>query len=296
MLLSTTTTLVAVPSGQTMASASTRSSGVYCVSRIREYASVAKRMAKDLDRRFEGRDSDEGLKLTDSKTRVTCWYHSHRHFIAASVIKVTILAALLRRAQQEHRHLTRAETHAAWLMITQSDNDAANQLWFDVGLRFMQHFLNLAKMSQTKLDYHWGLTLITARDEMTLLWLVSNPNKVLTKASRVYVRFLMAHVIAGQRWGVPAGAPRGVRVHVKNGWLPYPGALWEINSLGTFTTKTRTYLIAMLTYNNPTMAYGIDTIESAAEVIHALLNPGKHRTVPASVPAPGWGIPDERVR
>ena len=287
--------MVAVPSGSALAVAPSRGSGVYCVSRVPQYAAVAKRMARDLDHRLDSRASDDGLKLTDSKTRVTCWYHSHRHFIAASVIKVTILAALLRKAQQEHRHLTATETRAAWLMITQSDNDAANQLWFDVGLRFMQHFLDLAKMSQTKLDYHWGLTLITARDEMKLLWLISNPNKVLTKVSRVYVRYLMAHVIAGQRWGVPAGAPRGVHVHVKNGWLPYPGTLWEINSIGTFTTKTRTYLIAMLTYNNPSMAYGIDTIESAAEVIHALLNPGTRSVVAPSVPRPGWGVPDERV-
>jgi beta-lactamase class A len=293
VFLSAATTLVAVPSVRAVAAARPSSSGVYCVSRSREYAQLAKRMASDLDGRLDGRDSDDGLKLTDSKTKVTCWYHSHRHFIAASVIKVTILAALLRKAQQEHRHLTSSETRAAWLMITQSDNDAANQLWFDVGLRFMQHFLDLAKMRQTKLDYHWGLTLITAHDEVTLLSLISSQNKVLTKASRVYVRYLMAHVIAGQRWGVPAGAPRGVLVHVKNGWLPYPGTLWEINSIGTFTTKTRTYMIAMLTYNNPSMAYGIDTIERAAEVIHALLNPGGRPAVPPSVPRSGLGIPDE---
>lgn len=252
-------------------------------------------MAKDLDGKLEDRDSDDGLNLTDSKTNVTCWYHSTRHFIAASVIKVTILAALLRKAQQEHRHLTTTETQAAWLMITQSDNDAANRLWFDVGIPFIQHFLNLAKMRQTKLDYHWGLTLITAHDEMTLLSLISGPNKILNKASRAYARYLMAHVIAGQRWGVPAGTPRGVLVHVKNGWLPYPGTLWEINSIGTFTTKARTYLIAMLTYKNPSMTYGIDTIEGAAEVIQARLNPGQRPAVLPSVPSPGWGVPDEQI-
>jgi beta-lactamase class A len=297
LLLTTciTLALVAAPASRAAATPGARKSGVYCVSRIRKYVPLAKRMARDLDVRLDGRFSDDGIKLTDSKTRVTCWYHSHRHFLAASVIKVTILSALLRKAQQEHRHLTTAEKDAAWLMITQSDNDAANQLWFDVGLRFMQHFLNLAKMSQTKLNYAWGLTLITARDEMTLLSLISGPNKVLTKASRMYVRHLMAHVIAGQRWGVPAGTPRGVRVHVKNGWLPYPGTTWEINSIGTFTTKTRTYLIAMLTYGNPSMAYGVDTIEDAARVIQALLNPGKRAAVLPSAPSPSWGIPDESI-
>ncbi len=105
----------------------------------------------------------------------------------------------------------------------------------------------------------------------------------------------MANVIASQRWGVPAGAPNTVMVHVKNGWLPYPGNDWVINSVGIFTTKHRTYTIAMLTYGNPSMAYGIDTIESAAEVIHTLLNPGNVARVPRSTPNSSWGVPDETV-
>ncbi|HUC59741.1 MAG TPA: serine hydrolase [Streptosporangiaceae bacterium] len=269
--------------------------GVSCRAATKAYDPLAKRMAAEITARLRGRASDVGLNLTDSKTGVTCWYHSTRHFYAASVMKVTILAALLRKAQEQNRKLTEAELHNAWLMITQSDNTAANYLWFDVGLKFMQHFLDLAKMKQTKLDYHWGLSLLTAHDEMLLLALITGPNDVLTKPSRVYARYLMAHVIADQRWGVPAGAPRGVIVHVKNGWLPYPGSLWEINSIGTFTNAHRAYLIAMLTYDNPSMGYGIDTIEGAARVIHALLNPGNHKTIPTSSPGPALGVPDEPV-
>ncbi len=271
------------------------SSGVTCVSPDEKYQPLAKRMAADITSRLTDRESSVGLALTDSETGISCWYHSTDHFYAASVIKVTILAALLRKAQEQHRKLTETELHEAWLMITESDNDAANDLWFDVGIPFMQHFLNLAKMAQSKLDYHWGLTLITAHDELLLLKLITGPNDVLDQDSRIYARYLMHHVTADQRWGVPAGAPQDVLVHVKNGWLPYPGSQWEINSIGTFTTAHRAYLIAMLTYDNPSMAYGIDTIQSAAEVIHAQLNPGKHATVPAAAPAPYWGTPDEQV-
>src|SRR5260370_34682745 len=105
----------------------------------------------------------------------------------------------------------------------------------------------------------------------------------------------MAHVIASERWGVPAGTPTNVIAHVKNGWLPYPGRDWEINSIGSFTTASRAYLIVMLTYGNPSMAYGIATIEGAAEVIHALLNPGEHAMLPPSRPNPTWGNPDEPI-
>jgi hypothetical protein len=255
-------------------------------------------MAAAIGKALQSRGTAIGLNLTDStdnKTGVTCWYQSSRPFYAASVIKVTILAALLRKAQEQNRQLTASETHDAWLMITQSDNNAATTLWNDVGNKWMHHFLDLAGMQQTKLDYAWGLSKITAHDELTLLTLLTGSNNILNKASRVYARSLMAHVTSSQRWGVPAGAPASVIVHVKNGWLPYPGSDWEINSIGTFTNTHRAYLIVMLTYSNPSMAYGITTIEGAAQVIHALLNPGKAASVPASQPNPSWGIPDESI-
>jgi hypothetical protein len=266
-----TTVFASVPAFAAPA-ASPPAQGVRCASPTKTYAPLAARLAADLTSRLRGRASEAGLDLTDSRTGVTCWYRSTRQFYAASVIKVTILAALLLRAQEQHRKLTESELRNAWLMITQSDNNATNNLWFEIGQRAVQHFLDLAKMTQTKLQYHWGLSLITAHDELRLLSLITGPNDVLTKPSRIYARYLMAHVVASQRWGVPAGVPRGVLVHVKNGWLPYPGSEWEINSIGTFTTTHRAYLITMLTYDNPSMAYGIATIEGAARVIHALLN------------------------
>jgi hypothetical protein len=131
----------------------------------------------------------------------------------------------------------------------------------------MQHFLNLARMSHTELMDAWGLTLITAHDELLLLRLLSHPNRVLSTASRRYALYLMARVIPSERWGVPAGASTRVTVHVKNGWLPYP-SLWNINSIGVFTGRNITYQIAMLTADNPSMAYGIDTIQGVCKYIN----------------------------
>ncbi len=277
------------------ATAATSTLAVHCVATAPANAPLAKKMAAQITAKLQGRGTAIGLNLYDLQTGVTCWYQSNKRFYAASVIKATILGALMRRAQEQHRQLTATETRNAWLMITQSSNNAATALWKDVGNTWMQHFLNLAGMRETQLDYAWGLTKITAHDELLLLGLLSGPNNVLNKASRVYAQYLMAHVIASQRWGVPAGTPTNVIVHVKNGWLPYPGRDWEINSIGSFTTASRAYLIVMLTYGNPSMAYGIATIEGAAEVIHALLNPGEHAMLPPSRPNPTWGNPDEPI-
>jgi hypothetical protein len=282
----------------TTASARRAAPKVTCVTSNHKYDNLAVRMASHISANLAGRASTVGLKEIDSKTGVTCTYHAAWHFYAASAIKATILGALLRMAQQQGRQLTATEKSRAWLMITQSNNDAATALWNEVGMRRMQHFLNLAKMKQTVLAQAWGLSLLTAHDEILLLTILSEPNGVLYKRGRVYAQYLMRHVISSQRWGVPAGAPRNVTVHVKNGWLPYPvSSNWEINSIGFFTARNpyRKYEIVMLTHSNPSMAYGIETIEDVAQRIHSDLNPAAQNVIPESVPNPTWGIPDERI-
>jgi beta-lactamase class A len=213
------------------------------------------------------------------------------------VVKATILGALLRKALDQNRFLTGSEVSLARAMITRSDNNAASALWADVGRSSLQRFLNLAKMSQTILGPggFWGLTQITAHDEILLLRLLLNANAVLDSASRGYALGLMAQVIASQRWGVPAGAPTSLTVHVKNGWLPRATHGWRIHSIGAFTGHGLSYSIVVLTQDNPTMAYGITTIEAIARAIHHDLNPAARSMIPASEPAPSWNTPDEVI-
>jgi hypothetical protein len=182
-------------------------------------------------------------------------------------------------------------------MITRSDNGAASRLWAELGHRYLQHFLNLARMTHTVLgpDGAWGLTDITAADETLLLRLLLEQNPVLTAAARGYALNLMAHVIPAQRWGVPAGAPTSLTVHVKNGWLPLATHGWRIHSIGCFTGRGGGYSIVVLTQDNPTMGYGIATIEAIAEVINRDLNPGATSRVPASRPSSSSLTPDEII-
>ena len=175
-------------------------------------------------------------------------------------------------------------------MITRSDNNAASALWAKLGHSYLQHFLNLAGMKQTVLGPggYWGLTQVTAHDETLLLRLLLTANTVLTGNSRAYALRLMAQVISSQRWGVPAGAPRSVTVHVKNGWLPRATHGWRINSIGGFTWSKGWYSIVVLSMDNPTMPYGITTVEAIARVIHRDLNRPRSRDR-AVRPNPAWG-------
>jgi hypothetical protein len=136
-------------------------------------------------------------------------------------------------------------------------------------------FLAAAGMTQTKpgANNYWGLTQITVRDEQKLLALLTAKNSVLSDNSRAYELKLMGKVISSQRWGTPAGAPSSVAVHVKNGWLSRATHGWRVHSIGTFNGAGHDYMITVLTQDNSTMQYGVNTIQAVAKAIHKDLVP-----------------------
>jgi beta-lactamase class A len=261
------------------------------------HPALAARLSTDIEAALRGRASTVALRLDAPAQGVACWRHAGWQFDSASVVKVTILGALLRKALDQHRYLTGTEAAEARAMITRSDNNAASALWAELGRTYLRHFLNLAGMTHTVLgpDGYWGLTQITAADELTLLRRLLWRNTVLDAASRSYALSLMAQVIASQRWGVPAGAPARLTAHLKNGWLPRQTHGWRIHSIGSFTGPRGGYSIVVLTEDNPSMTYGINTVQAVARVIHRDLNPGTTSVIPASRPFPSWGTPDERI-
>jgi hypothetical protein len=266
------------------------------------HAALAARISRGIETARHGRASFVAVEVDDPGAGVVCRLDSGTHFDSASVVKVTILGTLLRDAQAAHRSLTSTERALAWAMITRSDNGAASALWDEDGRSRLQRFLDAAGMAETVLGPGgvWGLTRITAADETRLLWLLLQPNRVLTTSSRDYALALMADVIPAQRWGVPAGAPESLVVHVKNGWLPLAPFGWRINSIGGFTGSAgknsgQRYSIVVLTQDNPTMAYGVDTVERIAEAVNRDLNPGAIARVPAAVIPAAQQTPDETL-
>lgn len=240
-----------------------------CVSAVHPLA--AARMSANIATTLAQRPhSFVAIAASDPALGVTCTLNPTAHFYAASVIKVTILSALLYKIGGMP-HLTTAQRNLAHAMITQSSNSAATTLWNEVGMAAMQNFLNRAGMRSTVLSSAWGLTRITAQDELTQLRALSYPS-LLGPYARAYVLSLMAAVISSQRWGVSAGAGPGVTVHIKNGWLPYPYSYdWNINSLGVFTGRNINYQMAVLTApkaGSQGESYGIQTVQGVAGIIN----------------------------
>jgi beta-lactamase class A len=184
----------------------------------------------------------------------------------ASTIKVDILATALHLAQLQHHPLPAGEAAAAVPMITQSDNDAAEDLYDDIGgWNAIGPFDTSIGMTHTTPNDqgYFGETYTSAADQITLLKQVMLPGGALSTASRQYEYELMRHVIASQRWGITGGVPSTATVAIKNGWLPESSG-WHVNSIGRVQGDGRDYLIAVYTSFDSSWAYGIDTIERIA--------------------------------
>ena len=244
-----------------------------------DHRALASRVSADIWAGLRDRTGSQSASVYDRVTGLSCSYNGSKHFDSASIVKAIILGALMRWHQETKTSLSSWERYEATLMIEQSDNDAATDLWDELGMTRLQHLLNLADMGETQLgqDGEWGLTQVTAHDEMLLLKLLTASNSVLDASSRSYELSLMAHVTSSEAWGVTAGTPSDVTWHVKNGWLP-DATGWHINSIGAFAGPGKDYMMAVLSVNADSddgEQYGINTIEGIARRVQHDLNDAK---------------------
>ncbi|WP_432036420.1 serine hydrolase [Streptomyces cucumeris] len=241
-----------------------------------DQAGLAGKLSRDIAAALREKSATAAVSLRDHTTGTVCTLRGDQKFDSASVVKVTVLATLLWDAGKEHRRLTDRETGLATKMITESDNESTTALWKRLGRGKVSAFVRAAAMNRTVPgeDGYWGLTRITADDQEKLLELVTHHNRLLSDASRAYILKLMGEVIAEQRWGTPAGAPQGVRIQLKNGWLERSTHGWRVHSVGAFTGGSHDYTITVLTQDNATMESGVATIEAVSRAVHRDLNPG----------------------
>ena len=76
--------------------------------------------------------------------------------------------------------------------------------------------------------------------------------------------------------------------------------LWVINSIGVIEGHGRNYKMAILTYNNPSEQYGINTVQAIAEAANHDLNAGLPAAgtplAPITLPRSLQGRPDRVLR
>ncbi len=191
----------------------------------------------------------------------------------ASIVKVNILMAVMARAQTAHEQLSDSLKELATRMIENSDNDAATDLWNSVGGAAGVTAFNRADgiMTHTTVGPggYWGLTTTNAIDQAEMMHRLTAGDRILTRASRAYIFYLMNHVTSSEDWGVNYGVSSRASVALKDGWLPVHdiGNNWQINSIGYVGSRGRSYTIAVLSGGDPGEGYGIQTVEHVSALV-----------------------------
>ena len=134
------------------------------------------------------------------------------------------------------------------LMITQSDNSAADRLFKKIGKN--DAVISIASrygLLSTTTGGAWGTIMTNSNDQVLLLnQVVGTVESPLPEAQRVILRDLMSKVTPEQAWGagISGGIPDLWTAAVKNGWYLSvagdrpPVGLWRINTMGYVSDQT----------------------------------------------------------
>ena len=188
--------------------------------------------------------------------------HDRRRFVTASVIKAMLLVAYLRKVDHQHRGLTAYERSRLRPMIRISSNAAATWAYHRVGDTRLRRLARRADMDQFSICCSWGWAHFSARDQAKFFWLLED---LTPRRFRRYATRLLRSVIPQQSWGIPSIArPRGFSVFFKGGWRG-TGRGQLVHQASAIRYRRSDFSLAVLTDGNPSMGYGIKTIEGVAK-------------------------------
>lgn len=232
------------------------------------------RLNGDLARYAATKASSISVGVIDDTDGRQYGYQPDETYELASVVKIDILETVLWQAQQAGRRLTGGQERLADRMIRASDNDAASELWREVGYgRGVAAYNRVLGLTATTIDASgaWGLTRSSASDQLRVLSAIRPGGGPLDRTQQRFARTLMATVDEDQGWGISAGPATGVEV--KNGWLPLPTRGWRVHSSGHVVDGGRSYSIVVLTADDETMKDGIAAIEGISRIVYTDLAP-----------------------
>jgi beta-lactamase class A len=190
---------------------------------------------------------------------------ANRQYVSASAVKALLLAAELGRLERERLPLDPLTEQMLKSMITISDNDAADEIYYRVGDDGLYSVARRAGMANFEVSGYWANAQLTAAD-MARFFLGLEHN--LVGPHRRFAKRLLAGIVSYQRWGVPAAAGKRWRVWFKGGWratglgqLAHQAALLRAKD-------GRRLGLAVLTDGQPSQEMAIEAI---AEVTRRLL-------------------------
>jgi Beta-lactamase enzyme family len=191
---------------------------------------------------------------------------------SASVVKAMLMVAYLSQPGVRDRDLDEHERSVLTPMITESDNDAAQEVFDTVGQTALRTLAARVGMMHFATSPIWGETQITAADQ-TLFFL--HIERFIPSRHRAYAMSLLAHIVPSQRWGIGEVAPKGWRLYFKGGWGYGTGLL--DHQVVLLVRGCARVSIAVLTMYDGSHAYGKDTLKGIFERLLRGLPTGRRR-------------------
>ena len=181
-----------------------------------------------------------------------------RQFVTASVIKAMLMTCFLNMKTIAHEPLSATDRSELTAMITESDNDAANWVYYQVGDARLYDLAQRMGMRHFSIAGYWANAQLTTDDQSLLM---SKLDKAIYPPYLGYARHLLSSIVSWESWGIPQVArPRGWKVFFKGGWRGTDrGQL--VHQVARLERGKETIVICVMTDGDPSMSYGEETIE-----------------------------------
>jgi hypothetical protein len=182
----------------------------------------------------------------------------HRTFVSASVVKAMLLVAYLRKLDRRHLPLDSGSRSLLHPMIHVSDNSAATAVWRRVGNPALYRLARAAHMTDFSIRGDWASAHISPADQARFFFEIDS---LLPRRFRGYARSLLAGIVGYESWGIPRVArPHGWHVIFKGGWRG-TGLGQLVHQAAQLDRGPTRFGMAVMTDGDPSMSYGIATIE-----------------------------------
>jgi hypothetical protein len=213
---------------------------------------------------LNGRSGRTAFAVVDSEGRPS-GLRVHSQFTTASVVKAMLLTAYLLRLDRLGQHTVDANSNSfLYPMIHISDNNAATTCWSIVGDAGLYAVAAAARMTDFSVTGNWINAVISPADQARFFF---EMDSLIPPEFVGYARFLLSTIEPSQSWGIPVIArPLGYQTYFKDG--SEPTALGQlVHQVDRLEGHGRTFAIAVMTDGDPTMQYGIDTIQGVASAL-----------------------------
>ena len=204
------------------------------------------------------RNSDSAIAVVDTRG-VLHGHNLDKPFTSASVIKGMLLVEYLRT----HASVPADMENELTLMITQSNNAAAFEIFGIVGAKGLEDLARLSGMKHLRVGEDVIFSRITAADQARFFF---HMDEYIPPAHRALARYLLSHIIATESWGIPKVARPDWKVFFKGGWF---GAVEDpfriVNQAARLERGKLKWSVVVLSDDNPHSPYGVETLEGVAQ-------------------------------